>query len=157
MYQYYIVELQQYQDGSYGNLVHFEYDVDENTAQLKGESKYHQVQSAAAVSDIPGHGAILLSSKGNPVGFQYYNKREPDSQSVEQYYVVELQKYMNGEFGHLVHIAYDADGKKARRKGDSKFYEILSAAAVSEIAEHAAVLIASDATPLDTKCYINED
>ena len=43
MYQFYIVELQQYQDGSYGNIVHYVYDEDENAAELKAEAKYHEI------------------------------------------------------------------------------------------------------------------
>lgn len=69
--------------------------------------------------------------------------------------MIELQKYINGEFGHIVHIAYDADLDMARRKGDSKYYEVMSAAAVSTIPEHAATLIYADCTPVRNGCYIN--
>ena len=85
--------------------------------------------------------------------YHYYKKSQPSQQDVFQYYVIELQKYENGEYGHLVHYAYDTDQTLAKRKGESKFYEILSAAAISGIAEHAAVLIASDCYPIDFKCY----
>lgn len=43
MYQYYVLELQQYNDGTYGNIMHYTYDEDENMAKLKGESKYYEV------------------------------------------------------------------------------------------------------------------
>lgn len=43
VYQFYILELEQYADGSYGNTVHYAYDEDEATAKLKGESKYYEV------------------------------------------------------------------------------------------------------------------
>jgi len=43
MYQNYVLELQQYEDGTYGNIMHFVYDEDEATARLKGESKYYEV------------------------------------------------------------------------------------------------------------------
>ena len=39
-----------------------------------------------------------------------------------QYYVLEIQQYTSGEFGHIVHYAFDADPAKD---------EILAAAAVS--------------------------
>lgn len=50
MYQHYVIELQQYQDGSYGHIVHPVYDENEEIARLKGESKYYEVMAAAAVS-----------------------------------------------------------------------------------------------------------
>ena len=48
-----------------------------------------------------------------------------------QFYVVEIQQYANGEFGHLVHYAFDADPDKARLKGEAKYHEVLAAAAWS--------------------------
>lgn len=47
-----------------------------------------------------------------------------------QYYVIEIQKYTDGSYGHLVHAAYDEDQTQARLKGESKYYEVLSAAAI---------------------------
>ena len=64
MYQYYVIELQKYQDGTYGNLTHFAYDEDADMARLKGEAKYHEILAAAAVSEIPEHAAVLMSSQG---------------------------------------------------------------------------------------------
>lgn len=72
-----------------------------------------------------------------------------------QYYVIELQKYANGEYGNLTHFAYDADPDKARLKGESKYHEILAAAAVSEIPEHGAILMSSRGEPIENKCYIH--
>lgn len=70
-----------------------------------------------------------------------------------QYYVIELQHYANGEYGHLVHIAYDADERTARLKAESKYHEVLAAAAISELPSHAAVLVSSDGEPLMHECY----
>lgn len=72
MYQFYIMELQKYQNGEYGNLVHFAYDEDPDMARLKGESKYHEILAAAAVSNLLEHGAILMSSDCTPVLYQCY-------------------------------------------------------------------------------------
>jgi len=83
----------------------------------------------------------------------YYEKRKPENQAVAQYYVVEFQQYENGEFGHMVYPVYDANQNLARRKGDSKLYEVLSAAAISNLPEHAAALIAYDCTPLGNQSY----
>lgn len=72
MYQYYIVEIQQYANGEYGHLVHYVYDEDQSKARLKGESKYYEVLSAAAVSDLPSHAAIMFSTEGFPIMNQCY-------------------------------------------------------------------------------------
>ena len=45
---------------------------------------------------------------------------------VYQYYVVEIQQYNDGTYGHVVHYAFDEDADKARLKGESKFYEVLA-------------------------------
>lgn len=115
------------------------YDENEDKARLKGESKYYEVLSAAAASELPMHGALLISSRGTPYLYKSYTHGVPDVQDVFQYWVIELQKYESGEYGHIVHIAYDQELNMARRKGESKFYEVMSAAAVSTIPEHAAV------------------
>ena len=70
-----------------------------------------------------------------------------------QYYIIEIQKHANGEYGHLVHWAFDADADRARMKAESKYHEVLAAAAVSELPQHAAALLASDGTELMRQCY----
>lgn len=72
-----------------------------------------------------------------------------------QYYVLEIQKYQDGSFGHLVHVAYDEDADKARLKGESKYHEVLAAAAISQLPQHAAILMSSGGEPIDHKCYIH--
>ena len=76
MTQIYIVEIQQYTNGEYGHIVHYAYDVDPDKARLKGESKYHEVLAAAAVSNLPTHSAIMFSTEGFPLLHQCY-KHEP--------------------------------------------------------------------------------
>lgn len=70
-----------------------------------------------------------------------------------QYYVVEIQTYANGEYGHLVHYVYDEDPDKARLKGESKYHEVLSAAAISELPEHAAIMFSTEGFPIMNQCY----
>lgn len=70
-----------------------------------------------------------------------------------QYYIVEVQQYKNGEFGHLVHYAWDENADKARLKAESKYYEVLSAAAVSDLPSHAAILFSTEGFPLMNQCY----
>ena len=39
---------------------------------------------------------------------------------VTQFYIVEVQQNPQGEYGHLVHWAYDEDPDLAQRKAESK-------------------------------------
>ena len=73
-----------------------------------------------------------------------------------QFYIVEIQKYQNGEYGHLVHYSFDEDPEKARLKGESKYYEVLSAAAISEIPEHSAIMFSTEGFPIMHQCYKHE-
>lgn len=70
-----------------------------------------------------------------------------------QFYVVEIQQYANGEFGHIVHYAFDENPDKARLKGESKYHEVLAAAAVSDLPSHAAVMFSTDGFPIMHQCY----
>lgn len=74
---------------------------------------------------------------------------------VYQYYVVEIQQYENGEYGHQVHFAYDEDDTKARLKCEAKFYEVLAAAAVSDLPKHSAIMFDSSGVPQMHKSYVH--
>lgn len=73
-----------------------------------------------------------------------------------QFYIIEIQKHESGEFGHIVHWAYDADADRARMKAESKYHEVLAAAAVSDLPQHAASLLASDGTCVMHQAYRHE-
>ena len=70
-----------------------------------------------------------------------------------QNYVVEIKKTANGDYEHNVYWLYDADADVAMLKAESKYHEILSAAAVSTMAEHAAILFTSEGFPMMHQCY----
>lgn len=72
---------------------------------------------------------------------------------MNQYYIMEIQQYANGEYGHIVHFAYDADAAKARLKAESKYHEVLAAAAISELQSHAATLLTADGRVIMNQCY----
>lgn len=72
MYQFFVMEIQQYQNGEYGDIKHFAYDEDLSIARNKADSKYHEVLAAAAVSDCLTHSAILFSAEGVPLLHQCY-------------------------------------------------------------------------------------
>ena len=74
---------------------------------------------------------------------------------VYQFYIMEIQQYQDGSYGDIKHIAYDADPDKARLKAESKFYEVLAAAAVSELPSHAAIMFSYDGFPVMHKCYMH--
>lgn len=86
VYQYYVVEIQQYNDGSYGHIVHYAFDEDADKARLKGESKFHEVLAAAAVSELQTHSAIMFTTEGFPVMHQCYKHElapEPEVEPAE--------------------------------------------------------------------------
>lgn len=70
-----------------------------------------------------------------------------------QYYVTEVRKTFSGEYEHDNYWAYDEDQDKARLKGEAKFHEVLSRAAVSPYAEHGAILFTSRCYPIKNECY----
>lgn len=72
-----------------------------------------------------------------------------------QYYVIELQKYADGTYGDIKHVVWDEDPTKARLKAESKFHEILAAAAISELPVHAAIMFTSDGVPVMNQKYVH--
>lgn len=56
--KYIVIELQTGADGKVGNIV-----TDHDT-QAEAEHKYHAVLSAAAISTVPVHAAILMDNTG---------------------------------------------------------------------------------------------
>ena len=72
---------------------------------------------------------------------------------MNQFYIIEIQQYTNGEFGHIVHFAYDANPTKARLKAEAKYHEVLAAAAISELPQHSATLLTADGRAVMNQCY----
>ena len=72
---------------------------------------------------------------------------------VYQYYVVEIKRFFNGELEHNITWHWDADQDKARLKGESKWHEVMSAAAVSETLTHGAIMFSSEGFPCLHGCY----
>lgn len=75
---------------------------------------------------------------------------------MNQFYIIEIQQYVNGEFGHIVHFAYDENATKARLKAEAKYHEVLASAAVSELPQHSATLLTSDGRAVMNQCYKHE-
>jgi len=67
MYQFYTAEIIKTQEGEFEHDIKWHYDENEIKAQLKGEAKFHEILSRAAVSDYAEHAAILFSSRGNRI------------------------------------------------------------------------------------------
>ena len=72
---------------------------------------------------------------------------------MQQFYIIEIQQYANGEFGHIVHYAFDENPEKARMKAESKYHEVLAAAAISELPQHSATLLTCDGRAVMYQCY----
>ena len=75
---------------------------------------------------------------------------------ITQFYILEIQQYSDDEYGHLVHFASDTNPETARLKAESKYHEVLAAAAISALPSHAATLVASDGFPILHQCYTHE-
>ena len=65
--KYIVIELQESADGQVSNIVTSHDTVNE------AESKYHAVLSAAAVSSVPVHSAIMVNSHGGYINSQSYD------------------------------------------------------------------------------------
>ena len=72
---------------------------------------------------------------------------------MNQFYIIEIQQYATGDFGHIVHFAFDENPTKARLKAEAKYHEVLAAAAVSELQSHSATLLTSDGRAIMNQCY----
>lgn len=64
-----------------------------------------------------------------------------------KYYVVEIQKMPEGNFAHLVHEA------ATRNEAESKYHQVLSAAAIANLPMHSAILFTSEGFPLMQQSY----
>lgn len=64
-----------------------------------------------------------------------------------KYVVIELQTNSDGTVGNLV-TAHDT-----RNAAESAYHSVLAAAAISALPKHAAVLLTSEGTLLDSRCY----
>lgn len=73
-----------------------------------------------------------------------------------QFYVFEVQKYADGTFGHIVHPIWDEDEKQAKLKAESKWHEVLTAAAISDLPIHSATIIPPEGWALKSECYTHD-
>lgn len=76
MSQYYITEVRKTSTGEYEHENFWVFDDDDETARLKGESKYHEVLSRAATSTYAEHSAILFTSTCFPIKHDCYTHGE---------------------------------------------------------------------------------
>lgn len=61
-----VIELQTNQNGTVANLV-FDYD-----NRNEAEAKYHSILAVAAISNVPTHAAVMLTSDGGYIAAQAY-------------------------------------------------------------------------------------
>ena len=84
MTQFYVIEIQSYADGTFGDLKHIAYDEDPAIARLKGESKWHEIMAAAAISVLPCHSATLLDTDGRAILTGCYKHEVPTPEPTEE-------------------------------------------------------------------------
>lgn len=63
---YIVIELQTDVGGNVANLV-YQYN-----NRLEAESKYHAILSAAAITSLPTHSAVIITNMGQMVASEYY-------------------------------------------------------------------------------------
>lgn len=68
MESYIVIELQTAKSGAVANLV------TQYASEAEAQSKYHSVLAAAAVSDLPVHGAVLMTNSGVTLENRYYER-----------------------------------------------------------------------------------
>lgn len=68
--KYVVIEIQTMSNGQVACLA-TPYD-----SQMQAESSYHAVLAAAALSDLPRHAAVLMTSDGSVQMSQYYEHGE---------------------------------------------------------------------------------
>lgn len=57
--------------------------------RLHAEAKYHTILAAAAVSALPVHACVLMTSDGRPIANQYYTHPVPEPEPQEEPETVE--------------------------------------------------------------------
>lgn len=72
-----------------------------------------------------------------------------------QYYILEIIKAPETGYSHNVFWTFDANKDLARRKAESKAYELLQVAAVDENYLHSVTVLADDGFQIMSKCYRN--
>ena len=66
------------------------------------------------------------------------------------YFIIEIQGYAGGAFGHLVTTA------STRNAADAEYHRILAAAAVSGLPLHSATILDGTGAELRHECYTHE-
>ena len=72
-----------------------------------------------------------------------------------QYYILEIVKAPETGYSHNVFWTFDADKDLARRKAESKAYELLQVAAVDANYLHSVTVLADDGFQIMSKVYRN--
>lgn len=72
-----------------------------------------------------------------------------------QFYIVEIKKTPAGEYEHNVQWAWDANQDLAQRKAESKAYELLTEAALSNTQTHSVTVLSDEGFVVFSKCYHN--
>lgn len=72
-----------------------------------------------------------------------------------QFYIIEIKKFPSGEYEHNVDWAFDEDQDLAQRKAESKAYDKLKAAALSETTTHSVTVTSDEGFSVLNKSYHN--
>ena len=82
MYQNYVVEIKKFHNGEFEHNIYWQYDEDANIARQKSEAKFHEVLSAAPISNTESHSAIMFSQEGFPLRNECYRHGAVEQQEI---------------------------------------------------------------------------
>ena len=74
---------------------------------------------------------------------------------LHQFYIIEIKQYPSGEYEHQLYWEYDEDQDLARRKAESKAYELLKDAALSPTVTHSVTVLSDEGFKGLSNCYHN--
>ena len=83
VYQYYIFEVKRFEDGSLEHAVDWAFDEDPGAARLKGESKWHEKLSVAALSETSTHAVVLIGTEGQTIKSECYYHNVAEDQTID--------------------------------------------------------------------------
>ena len=138
-----VIEIQKNINGEIGLLTN---DFDSNNEAI---SKFHLVSSAAAISELPRHTAVMISETGLLMRRECYGY-ENDSDNYK-YIVIEIQKNEDGTIG-LIANTYDN-----KEDALSHYYYTLSFAVKSQLPMHGCIVLLDNGEAYRGEHFTHDD
>lgn len=76
--KYIVIELQTNADSTVGNIVNT------YSSREEADARYHTILAAAAISEVPVHAAVLMTSNGNALRNECYRHKAAELPDTEE-------------------------------------------------------------------------